>query len=106
VSGFDSISQSDQPNSQQQFWKLAPNGDDAQKCKSKQATMVRKCRTTIDQLPTSAQPSSATDQKTILVTHKKKNRLQPPPASRHRSILKLDRVENPTETAFCEWTWS
>jgi hypothetical protein len=28
----------------------------------------------------------------ILVTHKKKNHLQPPPASRHGSILKLDCV--------------
>jgi hypothetical protein len=54
--------------------------------------MVRKCQTTIKQLPTSAQPSRANDQNVILVTPKKKNRFQPPPASQHRSVLKLARA--------------
>ena len=54
--------------------------------------MVRECQKTIKQLPTSAQPSRANDQNVILVTPKKKNRFQPPPASRHRSVLKLNRA--------------
>jgi hypothetical protein len=54
--------------------------------------MVRQSQKTIKELPTRAQPSPANDQNVILVTHKKKNRTQPPPASRHRSVLKLDRV--------------
>jgi hypothetical protein len=54
--------------------------------------MVQKRQKTIKEQPTSAQPSRASDQNVILVTPKKKNRLQPPPASRHRSVLKLDRV--------------
>ena len=46
---------------------------------------------TIKELPTSAQPSRANDQNVNLATHKKKNRVYPPPASRQRSVLKLDR---------------
>jgi hypothetical protein len=40
------------------------------------------------ELPTSAQPAPANDK----VTHKKKNRSQPPPASQRWSVLKLHRV--------------
>jgi hypothetical protein len=71
---------------------LAPNVGADKKFNNKQATMVRKRRKTIKEVPTSAQPSSADEKDVILATYKKKNCLQPPPASRHRSVLKLDRV--------------
>ncbi len=71
---------------------LAPNSDAAQQCKSKQATMVRTCQKMIKELTTRAQPSRAKHQNVNLATHKKKNRFQPPPASPHRSLLKLHRV--------------
>ena len=54
--------------------------------------MVRKCRKTVKGPPRSAQPSRANDQNVNLATHKKKNRPQPPPASRQWSVLKLDSV--------------
>jgi hypothetical protein len=53
---------------------------------------VRKCGKISKELPTSAQPPRAQDQNVILPTHKKKSRQQPPPASQHRSVLKLDHV--------------
>jgi hypothetical protein len=42
--------------------------------------------------PISARQSRATDVNAILPTAKKKSRQQPPPASRHRSVLTLDRL--------------
>jgi hypothetical protein len=54
--------------------------------------MVRKCGKTSKEMPTSAQPPRAQDQNVILPTHKKKSRQQPPPASRHRSVLTMDHV--------------
>jgi hypothetical protein len=54
--------------------------------------MVRKCGKTSEEMPTSAQPPRAQDQNVILPTHKKKSCQQPPPASRHRSVLTLDHV--------------
>ena len=54
--------------------------------------MVQKRQKTIKEQQTSEQQARESDQNVILVTPKKKNRLQPPPASRHRSVLKLDRV--------------
>jgi hypothetical protein len=42
--------------------------------------------------PSSKSQSRPTDVNTILPTSKKKSRLQPPPASRHRSVLTLDHV--------------
>ena len=54
--------------------------------------MMRKCGKLSKELPTSAQPQRAQDQNVILPTHKKKSRQQPPPASRHRSVLTLDHV--------------
>jgi hypothetical protein len=56
---------------------------------------MRKCGKTSKELPTSAQPPCAQDQNVILPTHKKKSRQQPPPASRHRSVLTLDHVVVP-----------
>ncbi len=54
---------------------------------------MRKCGKTSKELPTSAQPPCAQDQNVILPTHKKKSRQQePPPASRHWSVLTLDHV--------------
>jgi hypothetical protein len=57
-----------------------------------QPTMVRKCqRARSSQLPMATQ-SHATDVNAIITTSKKKSRHQPPPASRHRSVLTLDCV--------------
>ncbi len=60
--------------------------------KSKLVTVVGKFQKTSKELPTSAQPPRAQDQNVILPTHNKKSRQQPPPASRHRSLLTLDHV--------------
>jgi hypothetical protein len=54
--------------------------------------MVRNRQKTIKELPTRAQPSTTDEKDVILAPYQKKNCLQPPPASRHRSVLKLDRV--------------
>jgi hypothetical protein len=54
--------------------------------------MVRKCGKLTKLMPRSAQPSCAKDKNVIPPTHKKKSHLQPPPASRHRSVLTLDSV--------------
>jgi hypothetical protein len=62
-----------------------------------QPTMVRKRQKLTKQAPTRAQPSRAKVKNAILQTHKKNSNHQPPPASRHRSVLKLDcLVPSPT----------
>jgi hypothetical protein len=57
-----------------------------------QPTMVRKCQMAIKAQESSATQSRAMDENAILPTSKKKSRQQPPPASRHRSVLTLDRL--------------
>jgi hypothetical protein len=54
--------------------------------------MVRKRKKSTKQAPTRAQPSQAKVKNAILRTHKKKSDHQPPPARRHPSVLKLDRL--------------
>ena len=60
--------------------------------KSKQVTMVQKCRKTSKELPTSAQPSRAQKPECNSTNSQEKSHEQPPPASQHWSVLTLDHV--------------
>ena len=57
-----------------------------------QPTMVRKCQMAMTNQESIATQACAMDENVILPASKKKSRQQPPPASRHRSFLTLDRV--------------